>query len=416
MKILFLSDDFPPASFGGAGISTYELAHGMKKAGHEVFVITTCRYKNEAGRSDYHGLTVFKIASDYPAKWRSYVSLYNRPVVRKVEELLKKMQPDVVHANNIHFHLSFASLKIAKKYAKTVVFTARDTMTVCYGKLNTKHYLKNLDARTTWLDHVRQAKKRWNPLRNFFIKKYLQYATKIFSVSDALRNALAQNGISGVETMHTGIDVATQQVSTDAVAKFRKYYALENKKVILFAGRLSAKKGGAVALETLAEVNKEVPTVLLVAGIIDEYAHIMREMATELGIEKQLIFTGWIEREDVKSVYAVADIVLVPSMYLDPFPRMVIEAMASGKPVIGTCYGGAPEIIVDGVTGYIVNPFNVEETAQKTLDLLKNPKKAEEFGRAGHERAKTNFNLEDKVKEYIVVYESLIEKKKPSLS
>ena len=169
MKILFLADDFPPMSFGGAGISTYELALGMKKAGQEVFVITTCRKESDEGEIEYNGLTVFNIASAYPGRWRAYVSIHNRPVVAQVEKLLARIKPDVVHANNIHSHLSFASLKIAKKYAKTVVFTARDTMTICYGKLNTKRYLKDLDARTTWLDHMRQARKRWNPLPNFFI-------------------------------------------------------------------------------------------------------------------------------------------------------------------------------------------------------------------------------------------------------
>jgi len=71
MRILFLQDDFPPQSFGGAGISTYELAVGMKDAGHEVFVITTCRKKNDAGEFDYHGIKIFRIMSNYPGRWRA---------------------------------------------------------------------------------------------------------------------------------------------------------------------------------------------------------------------------------------------------------------------------------------------------------------------------------------------------------
>ena len=91
MKILFLSDDFPPNSFGGAGISTYDLALGMKKAGHEVFVVTTCRQNTEAGEIKYNGLKIFKIASDYPERWRAYKGLYNKPVVAKVGEILKNI-------------------------------------------------------------------------------------------------------------------------------------------------------------------------------------------------------------------------------------------------------------------------------------------------------------------------------------
>ena len=417
MKILFLADDFPPQSFGGAGISTYELAAGMKKAGHNVFVITTCRNESDTGELDYHGIKIFRIASDYPDKWRAYVSLYNRPVVRKVEELLKQIQPDVIHANNIHFYLSYHCLKLAKRYAKVVVFTARDAMTFNFGKLETIRYLENFDCRTTWRDHISQAKKRWNPFRNFCIKRYLGYADKIFAISKSLQGALVQNGINNVEVIYNGIDINEWHVDADTANRFRKDNGLFNKKVLFFSGRLSASKGGGKTLEALAQIVKEVPdVVLLVAGSVDEYAHIMQEQAKNLGIEKQLIFTGWIEREEIKTAYAVSDVVLMPSICFDSFGRVNIEAMASRKPVVGTCYGGTPEIVIDGITGYIVNLLHTEEIVEKTIDLLKNPKKAEEFGRAGHERAKTNFNLEDKVKEYIVVYESLIEKKKPSLS
>lgn len=412
MKILFLSDDFPPQSFGGAGISTYDLAIGMKKTGHEVFVITTCRKKSDAGEEDHNGLTVFKIASDYSDRWREYVSLYNRSVIRKVEELLKRIKPDVVHANIIHFYLSYHSLKMAKRYAKAVVFTARDTMSICYGKLQTKRYLENFDCSATWRDHIKQAKKRWNPFRNFFIKRYFGFVDQVFAVSDALKKALEQNGIKNVKVMHTGADVDLWRVSEDEITKFREQYNLKNKKVILFGGRLSEAKGGRKALEAMAEIVKEIPdAVLLIAGSVDEYAHRMKEEASRLKVRDRLIFTGWIEPDDIKSAYAVANIVLVPSLYLDPFPRIVIEAMASRKPVIGTRYGGASEIIVDGVTGCVVNPLHSKEIADKTIDLLKNLQKAEEFGKAGYERIKTNFNLEGMVEKYIAVYETLLEKK-----
>lgn len=409
MKIVFLSDDFPPTSFGGAGISTFELAVGMKKAGHEVFVITTCRKDAEAGESEYHGLTVLKLASDYAPRWRAYISLYNRPVVRQVEQLLKEIKPDVVHANNIHYYLSYHSLKIAKRYARVVVFTARDAMTFNFGKLTTKKYLENMDCHTTWHDHIVQAQKGYNPFRNFCIKKYLKYTDKKFAVSYALQKALVQNGIKDVDVIHTGADVEQWCANEDEKNLFKKKYGLENKKVILFGGRLSEGKGGGKTLEAFVRIHKEVPdATLLVAGSIDAYADSMKEKARVLGIGDKLIITGWIERDVVRVAYEVADVVLVPSLCLDSFPRIVIEAMASRKPVVGTCYGGAPEIIVDGVTGYVVNPFYSEEIASKTIDLLRNPKKAEEFGSAGYERIKKDFNLEDKFKEYIVVYESLV--------
>lgn len=406
MKILFLSDDFPPQSFGGAGISTYDLAMGLKKAGHEVFVITTCRRKDEAGRIDYQGLKVFKIASDYSAKWRSYLSLYNPPVVHQGRELLKSIRPDIVHVNNIHFYLSYYCFKLAKKYAKAVVFTARDVMSFNFGKLETERYLKNFDGHITWLDQLKQARKRWNPFRNFFIKKYLNYADQIFAVSFALKKALEQNGIKNVMVMHTGTDLSLPLTSEEEIINFKTKHRLIGKKIILFAGRL---RGGNKILDVIEKVLRECPTaVLLVAGPQNPYAQGMIDKAKEMGLTEQLIFTGWVGREEIRTVYSSVDIVLVPSAYFDSLPRMVIEAMTAGKPVVGTCYGGASEAIIDGVTGYVVNPLKVSELAEKIIDLLKNPQKAEEFGRAGRKRIEKYFNIDDKISQTISYYQKII--------
>ncbi|MBT6335009.1 MAG: glycosyltransferase family 4 protein, partial [Candidatus Magasanikbacteria bacterium] len=386
MKILFLQDDFPPQSFGGAGISTYDLAHGMKKAGHEIFVVTTCRKESDAGELDYQGLKVFRIVNNYSGRWRAYLSLYNRKSNYQLEELLKKIKPDVVHANNIHFYLSYHSLKVSKRYAKVVVITLRDAMAFSFGKLQTIKYLEDFNCRITWLDSLKQARKRWNPFRNFFIKRYLGYTDKIFAVSNALVGALEQNGIKNAKAIHTGIDVDLWHTNEDEIDRFKEQFNLKDKKVILFGGRLSGAKGGTKALEAMLEIVKYIPdAVLLVVGKVDEYAHEMKIVANKLGIGDKLVFTGWTDREQTKHALASSDIVLVPSICFDAFPRTVLEAMASGKPVIGTRYGGASEIIVDGVTGYIVNPLSSKEIANKTLILLKDSKKAEEFGQAGYE-------------------------------
>ncbi|PIR44973.1 MAG: hypothetical protein COV10_02080 [Candidatus Vogelbacteria bacterium CG10_big_fil_rev_8_21_14_0_10_51_16] len=407
MKILFLSDDFPPQSFGGAGISTYDLALGVQKAGHEVFVITTCRNKEESGKIDYNGLTVYSVVSDYPAKWRAYRSLYNPPALVQIDKILRDIKPDIVHANNVHHHLSYHSIKLSKRHAKTVVVTLRDAMSFSFGKLATEKYLRDFDARLSWLDQLRQARKRWNPLRNFVIRRYLACAHKRLAVSGALKKALEQNGIRDVGVLHSGADVDTWKVNQEEKVRFRNKHKLEGKNVVLFGGRLSGAKGGGKVLEAMVEIIKEVPdAVLLVAGKIDEYANAMKDEARKCGCDEPLIFTDWINREDVKLVYAVSDVVLVPSMCFDAFPRIVLEAMASGKPVVGTCYGGAPEIIVDGVTGHVVNPHKVEEISLKIVDLLKNPERMKKFGDAGRERVEREFNLKNQVASLISAYQN----------
>lgn len=410
MKVVFLSDDFPPTSFGGAGISTYELALGVKEVGHDVSVITTCRKENEEGEADYRGLKVFKIASDYHERWRAWRSLYNPPVVRRVEKILKELRPDIVHANNLHYHLSYYCLKTARRRAKAVVWTARDAMAFSYGKLATGRYFETGDVRLSGLDNLRQAGRRYNPFRNICIRRLLRHADLKLAVSNALRSALEQNGIADVAVMRTGADATAYAASPRETEDFKRKHGLSDKRIVLFAGRLSEAKGGRKALEAMTAVAKEIPgAALLVAGGTDGYARLMEKEASLSGTRDTVVFTGWIGREEMKAAYAASDIVLIPSLCFDAFPRTVVEAMAAGKPVVATRYGGAPEIVVDGKTGYVVDPFDVPSLADKVCDLLRDREKAARFGAIGRERIQVEFNIGDKINQLVSRYRELVE-------
>ena len=410
MKIVFLSDDFPPQSFGGAGISTHDLARGMKANGHEVFVITTCRKKEEASVYTYNGITVHRIQSAYHPRWRAYVSVWNIFATRKIASILNEIRPDVVHANNIHAHLSFYSLVVARKYAGAVLFTARDTMSVSYGKLSTKRYIEKLDPYISWKENLAHAKLWYNPIYTYAAKKYLAYAHARLSVSDALRQALEKNGIRGVQAMHTGLDVTEWGASPHEIQAFKKKFAIEGKKIILHSGRLSPSKGSDKLIDAMRHVVKEVPdAVLVIAGFMGpQEEKIQREFG------QRLVCTGWIDRADVRISFAASDVVVVPSLYLDPFPRVVLEAMASKKPVVGSCYGGSKEVIVDTETGYVIDPHDSATMAEKIITLLKDQARAEQFGEKGYERIRTKFNLKDKIELHAGLYKSILDASKHS--
>ena len=134
MKILILSDDFPPKSFGGAGLVAGEQARALKEVGNDVCVITTTRERYADEYYDYNGITVYSIYSDYHERWRAYVSLLNPPALFRIKKIINDFGPDVVHAHNIHRYLSYYSLILAKKSGAKVFLTAHDTMSFSYGK------------------------------------------------------------------------------------------------------------------------------------------------------------------------------------------------------------------------------------------------------------------------------------------
>ena len=401
MKILFLSDDFPPDNFGGAGVVAYGLAKAIKKLGHDICVVSTTQDRSKEGNYVQDGLRIYKIYSRYHRRWRAYLSLYNPQTVKKVSKIISSIKPDVVHAHNIHYHLSYYCLKIAKKIGAKVFLTAHDVMLVHYGKIKIpkettcENYLNY--CKLSALDQVKEYKKRYNPVRNLVIKRYLKkYVNNVIAVSDALKKALILNGITKVEVIHNGIDVNEHEVDFEAVSVFKKTNNLENKKIILFGGRISEGKGVNQVLESLGLILKEVPdALLLIAG------------SDGSGINKTTLpikFMGWLGQEDMKIAIAASDVVVFPSVYLESFGMISLEAMAAKKPVVGTCFGGTPEIVVDGETGYIVNPNNVNLLADRITDLLRDEQKAIKFGQNGYERVKNYFSLDQQAAKYFRLY------------
>ncbi|MCK6462341.1 MAG: glycosyltransferase family 4 protein [Candidatus Pacebacteria bacterium] len=406
MKILYLTDEFPPENFGGAGIVAYDFAKAVAKTGHKVFVITTTRNRSLEGESLFEGLKVFRLYSNYPIFLRHYISVYNPFLVFKIKKILKEIEPGVVHAHNIHSDISYHSLKLAKKTGCKVFLTAHDTMLVSYDKNYFPCGEKNFRI-TAWRN-IKIAGKRYNPFRNFFIKKYLNYTDKIFAISQALKEFLAQNGVDSV-VLHNGVNIEDWvKPAPEKIMDFRKKYGVEGKKIILFGGRFSGAKGGRQILQAFSWLVKNCPVekaVLLAVGRKNQYAEKMAVLTKKLAIDDKILFTGWLGREEIKAAFFVSDVCVTPSVYFDPFNLFNIEAMAAGKPVVGTCFGGTPEIVVDGQTGYIANPLNHEEFGKKICDILSDKNKAEIFGKNGRKRAEEFFSLQKQTEKLISRYQ-----------
>jgi glycosyltransferase involved in cell wall biosynthesis len=414
MKIVILSDDFPPNSFGGAGIIASGQARELARRGHEVYFITTVRDPSLEKTTKENGVTIHYLYSEYSQRWRDYISLYNPQTVSKVKDIFKKIQPDVVHVHNIHIHLSYHVFFLAKLYSKAVFMTVHDSMSVHMGKIRPKMMLdakgnRIFDYRVSNFKLFSEYKLRWNPFRSFFIKYYLKKANIIFSVSSALAETLRQNGIVGSVVMHNGIDAESFFADEQSVLNFKNKHGLNKKKVLFFGGRISRTKGGDVAMHILEELHKTIPDAcLLVVGKEDVYVQNLRTTAIKKGMKDKIVFTGWLDREEIISAYYASNIVLTLSLYMDPFPTINLEAMSAKKPVVGTCYGGTPEAILDGVNGFIVDPDSFNDVFKAVLTLALDENLSKKLGEAGHSLVLKDFSLNDCVDDLERKYASIV--------
>ncbi len=164
---------------------------------------------------------------------------------------------------------------------------------------------------------------------------------------------------------------------------------------VCVVGRLTPWKGHQVLLRAWASVVRAAPDArLLVVGEVafweDGYEDELRSLAADLGIEDGVLWLGF--REDVADLLRLSDLLVLASID-EPFGRVVIEAMATGLPVVATDSGGVPEIVVDGETGLLVPPERPEPMADAIVQVLGDPSRAGTMGEAGRRRAVELFDV-----------------------
>jgi len=166
-------------------------------------------------------------------------------------------------------------------------------------------------------------------------------------------------------------------------------------RMLLTVGRLIASepgKGVELVIKALPEVMKAVPDVFYVVVGEGDLQPRLEELARENAVRDRVIFAGAARLEQLKAYYSRADVYVMPSLQ-EGFGIVFLEAMAFGKPVIASEHGGAPEIVQDGVTGFLVKPGDLEALTAHLIQLLQDPALRARMGAAGRQRVGENFTF-----------------------
>ena len=410
MRILFLSEIGDPG-VGSSVRQTFQLARRLRGLGHETAVVATVRDAAQAFPTEVDGTLVFRLHSDYPLRWRAWVSLHNRAVDRPLDAVLAEWRPDVVHAHLVHTHLGYHALTQARRAGAAVVFTAHDVMTYCYQKLTCFHGGEAHGGRL-WDVTARPSKCipcqrfRFRPGRNRAIGRVLERDVHRFTVvSDALGEVLGANGIRVDRTVHNAIELAAERPAADAVAAFRARHRLEGKRVLAIGGRLHSQKGVGKLLEMLARLAPEFADLrLIVMGKREVWDGEFLPQARELGVADRVVPTGWLDASELALAYAAADVFVTPSLCFDTFGIVNLEAMEHAKPVVATTFGGSREVVEDGRTGFVANPFDVAEYAERIAVLLRDEALRLRMGQAGRARLEERFTIDRLTAELLEEY------------
>lgn len=345
MKILIGCSSYPPHIKGGGEISTQELAEGLRKLGHEVIVVAIA---HERKLERIKGVKIYRIKSpniywsfeshtkNYTQKlaWHT-IEAYNIKIAGVLLDILRKEKPDIVHTSTIE-DLSAYVWKVAKLAGYPVVHTIRSYTLLCprgsMFKNNTNCSKQCLSCKlltfpkkhlSAHVDHVVGNSR-------FILDRHLQYGffpqAETSVIYNIYKNEEQQTNRETKEKLHLG-----------------------------FIGRLHPIKGVELLIDAFKEADISSVANLTIAGSGDEaYVQFLLTKAANSAVK----FLGAVQAAEF---YNQIDVVISPSLWEEPLSRVIFEAYAHGKPVLGSRRGGTPEIVIKDQTGLLFDPHTSTE-------------------------------------------------------
>jgi glycosyltransferase involved in cell wall biosynthesis len=240
------------------------------------------------------------------------------------------------------------------------------------------------------------------------VREVLNHADVIITASSAVYKEALRIVRSGVKVQLVPMGVDIYRFNPELNGSYiKRKFGIENKTVIFTAKSHEPVYGIEYLIRAAAIVLKHKKNVIFVVGGDGSLRHYYEESAVRLGIRDKILFVGRIPRNYIPLYYAMSDIVVVPSLQ-EGFGLVVTEAMACGKPVIGTNVGGIPDQIIDGYNGFLVEPKNASQISEKIIYLIENVEIAKEMGLRGRKIVEEKFNIEKRIKNILDIYNKLV--------
>jgi len=383
MKVLFITNLFPPYFLGGYEVACKDIVEEFKKNGHSVFVLTSSYglEKPSVENGIYRTLNANTDFNGYKSiKEKTFSLFYNPSNYKRTLEIIKMVKSDIASVWNI------SGISVSPLFA--------------LQKLKIPYVVHLFDRSLSFV-----RKNGWKRIINPIIYDRLKL-NHIISCSASLKEDYIKRGYdkNSISIIHHGIEPEKEE-------KKRKKINRKDVK-LLFVGQLWEAKGADLAIRALSLLKeKNIFAQLTIIGDGKEaYKSYLRKVAKKEKVESEVHLLGKVSREALKNFYRNNDILLFPtySWYKEPFGIVILEAMNQGIPVIASNCGGPKEIIIDGESGLLFDSGNAQSLSDKVILLVENLQLYNKIQKNAFCKVKNQFDITLVGKKTIAYCENLL--------
>jgi glycogen synthase len=376
MRILFLSNLYPPNVLGGYERLCFEVASGLSSRGHQVRVLTS----DYGGRvEDYPGQTVERTLRIFAAdgdiyqpfnctpEQRTAINTHN---IEALEGVIEQFEPHVIFVWNLYF-FDLPLLDAIKQIKRPVAYLLTDNWLIFFlnAPFIRDYFVRRVFGKRSTREMLSLISKRW--LMNW-TKPDFQFRGHAIFASRFMRDLYAEAnfGFDSKTVIYHGINLSSHPENM-FISRIQPIQRGEIR--LLIAGRIVELKGVHLAIEALPSIIYGLPDVnvrLTVQGDDRDrpYMERLQIRITELGLEKTVQFAKPVAENELFNLFQNHDIYLFPSLY-EPFSLTLIHALGAGIPTVASKIGGNPEIMVHMQTGLLFPGSDVQKLAEAVIKL-----------------------------------------------
>jgi glycogen synthase len=388
-RVLILSWEYPPLIEGGLARHVRKLSESLAELGTEVHVLTRGGEESPA-EEDVAGVAIHRVRE--PRRPRdlgefvAWVEHMNSDMLAAGVELGDRYEFDLVHGHD--WLVAAACDHLARRFSAPLLTTIHATEHGRHQGWVDKHPQSYIHGVERWItnrsDRVIAC--------SYYMREQI---ADIFGVPDE-RVSVIPNGIAPEDL---------QPSDATELERLRAQFAAPDEKLVLLIGRLVYEKGFQLALEAMPRVLEELPDARFLVAGSGTHEQELRRQASDLGLDAHGTFLGWIGDDVLHSLYRIADVCVVPSIY-EPFGLVALEAMASGCPCIVADTGGLREVVPHEEAGLRFRPRDPEALAEVAIRVLSDDELGRRLVAEAYEHLR-RFDWADVAERTAAVYASL---------